>query len=201
MQQNEYSMRRKSEDKEKKPDNISEEQLLIALKNSDKKAYTLIYNRYIHPLRLHAKRFVEDVETAEDFAHDILLNLWEKRETLEITTSLKNYLFSSVKNACFDYKDRIDVVRKFEDSFLAENKDASDGYTPEDAMVTNEAVEEILRKLEALPPKDKEIIKLIRLEELSYKEAAKALNIPIGTVSNSLNRALEKLRKSLENEE
>jgi RNA polymerase sigma-70 factor (ECF subfamily) len=59
----------------------------------------------------------------------------------------------------------------------------------------------VLRDLDAairrLPPEQREVLLLVALEDMSYAEAAEALEIPIGTVMSRLARAREKLRAML----
>ena len=52
--------------------------------------------------------------------------------------------------------------------------------------------------LRQLPDEQREILLLVALEEMSYDEVARTLNIPIGTVMSRLSRAREKLRTNME---
>lgn len=81
----------------------SDETVLKALKNSNEKAYTWIYNKYVHQLCSYAAKKVECMATAEDIVHDALAKLWKERETIRITKSLQAYLYICVRNKCWNY--------------------------------------------------------------------------------------------------
>ena len=62
---------------------------------------------------------------------------------------------------------------------------------------TPHAASDFDRAVSALPPEQREVFLLVSVEELSYEDVAKRLNIPIGTVMSRLYRAREKLRAQL----
>jgi RNA polymerase sigma-70 factor (ECF subfamily) len=62
---------------------------------------------------------------------------------------------------------------------------------------TPERTHEFDRAISALPPEQREVFLLVAVEEMSYEDVAKTLNIPIGTVMSRLYRAREKLRAGL----
>jgi RNA polymerase sigma-70 factor (ECF subfamily) len=72
-----------------------------------------------------------------------------------------------------------------------------DSDNPEDAVLSGIVDEELLRALDELPPSFRVVVQLVDVEEMSYKDAADALDIPLGTVMSRLHRARERLRRSL----
>lgn len=68
---------------------------------------------------------------------------------------------------------------------------------PEDIVLSEVVDEDLLRALDELPPEFRVVIQLVDVEEMSYKEAADALDIPLGTVMSRLHRARARLRRSL----
>lgn len=68
---------------------------------------------------------------------------------------------------------------------------------PEDIVLSEVVDEDLLRALDELPSEFRVVIQLVDVEEMSYKEAADALDIPLGTVMSRLHRARARLRRSL----
>src|SRR5688572_28122567 len=62
----------------------------------------MLFRTYYQPLCNYAYTFVQDRDEAEEIVQATFLQLWEKRETLEIRTAVKPYLFAMVRNACLN---------------------------------------------------------------------------------------------------
>jgi RNA polymerase sigma-70 factor (ECF subfamily) len=69
--------------------------------------------------------------------------------------------------------------------------------TPETLAIAGDNRDRIIRALEQVPPRLREILVLRELEECSYKEIAEITSIPIGTVMSSLSRARQRLQREL----
>ncbi|HYZ93253.1 MAG TPA: sigma-70 family RNA polymerase sigma factor [Actinomycetota bacterium] len=72
-----------------------------------------------------------------------------------------------------------------------------DSEDPEDIVLSGVVDEDLLRALDELPPSFRVVVQLVDVEEMSYKDAADALDIPLGTVMSRLHRARARLRRSL----
>lgn len=71
------------------------------------------------------------------------------------------------------------------------------GDDPEDIVLSSVVDEDLLRALDELPPSFRVVVQLVDVEEMSYKDAADILDIPLGTVMSRLHRARARLRRSL----
>lgn len=83
------------------------------------------------------------------------------------------------------------TVRTVADEEIDERADAS--LDPEARLIQQQTVDEVRGALETLPADFREVLVLRELEELSYKEIAAVVGIPIGTVMSRLARARERL--------
>ena len=72
------------------------------------------------------------------------------------------------------------------------------GETPESVLFHRANAETLRRAIEALPLPFREVLLLCDVENLSYKEIAEMLSIPIGTVTSRLMRARKKVRQAIE---
>jgi RNA polymerase sigma factor (sigma-70 family) len=58
--------------------------------------------------------------------------------------------------------------------------------------------QDVLNKLAKLPEEQRSVLLLVAVEDLSYADTAKVLNIPVGTVMSRLSRARERLQQEIE---
>ena len=162
------------------------------------KSFTQIYNIHFQPLCNFAKKIVDDKEIAKDIVHDFFVVFWENRHTIQINTSLKAYLYSSIRNLCLKYLVHVKVMRKHDEqiknmpySLLQINYN-----NPLSKLITKETERELKNVIDRLPNFCREIFNLWE-EGLSYMGISEKLKISIGTVKAQINRARTKCRKHL----
>jgi len=141
--------------------------------------------------------YVQSSQVAEDVVQDFFVSLWFKSKDLEINTSLKSYLFTSVKNRCLDYLKHTKIKENFQ-------KQAAALSSPPEASQFNLYVETELNEIltsaiEKLPSRCREIFKLSRYKGLKNAEIARELNISKRTVELQVSNALKFLRGKLKN--
>jgi RNA polymerase sigma-70 factor (ECF subfamily) len=134
------------------------------------------------------------LDDAKEIVQDVFINLWNKRETISSDKSVKSYLFTSVKNRCFNF---IRDNKKFRSSVL--DIDIADYEAPyeNDSFSGSELQAKIDNAINKLPENCREVFKLSRIEELKYKEIADKLNISVKTVEAQMSKALKVLRVEL----
>jgi RNA polymerase sigma-70 factor (family 1) len=165
--------------------------LLNALRQDDRKAFAMLYNRYSGKAYHVAYNLFRDREVCEDLVQELFIDLWAKRNFLNIS-SLEWYLKVAVKNKVLMYirtqKATLDLSAI---SMLAEK------YTTDSKLHQSEINSILEHNVERLPQRCREIFTLSRKEYLSNKEIANRLNISIKTVENQMTIALRYLRSGL----
>ena len=156
-----------------------------------------LFRTYYNELCSYAFHFTKDLDDAEEIVQNIFVKFWEKKDTINIKTSKKSYLYSSVKNRCLNLKKHIEVREEYKEFNkreieLEENLPEND----EDENKT-EKIQKIRKVIDAMPKKRKKVFLLSRYDNLKYKEIAKKLNISIKTVENHMGQALKYLREEL----
>ena len=169
--------------------------LIEALRNRDKVAFDYIFNYYYSALCAFSMQYVNDHDTVEDLVQDMFVSLWVEAPKLQIQSSLKSYLFTSVKNRCFDFRKHKKVTEKYQTYFLF-SSDGSD-ISAESHFSESELRQTIQKSLKKLPPRCREIFELSRLNGLSNKEISEKLEISKRTVELQISNALKILRKEL----
>jgi len=83
--------------------NIEDFELFNKIKQNNSKALDELFSRYYRGLCHFSFKIITDNELAEEAVSDVFLNIWLKRNEIEIKTSLKAYLFTAVRNQSLNY--------------------------------------------------------------------------------------------------
>ncbi len=177
-------------------DQSEEKQLFDRIKNGDEKAFETFFHKYYGHLCLYATKIINNNSAAEEIVQDFFVKIWEKRGQTNIETSIKNYLFRSVRNLCFNYIQHNKTKIKYTQKVISE---LENNFSDDDNYPEIELTQKIEESINSLPEKRKEIFKLSRQEGLKYKEIAEKLNISIKTVETQMSLAIKTLRDKLKN--
>jgi RNA polymerase sigma-70 factor (ECF subfamily) len=171
-----------------------ETDILQALQHGDDKAMETLFRCYYKRLCTYANTLVNDSDESEEIVQQVFVQMWEKRETMEITTSVQSYLFRAVRNNSLN-RIKHEKVRRI----YADEVNALSGNSEPAATMTfqNELQMQIHSAIESLPEQCRLIFKLSRFEELKYAEIADQLGISVKTVENQMGKALRIMRDKL----
>ena len=172
-----------------------EQQRLEAIRAGDPSTFQVIFNEYYPALTVFARKFLNDHDLAKEVVQEIFVQLYEKRETLTIETSLKSYLYQSVRNSCLNRIKQDQTHQKHHEEIL---RSAPEGTDWSDSMVETELEQKIFKIISSLPPKCKQVFLLSRQEDMSNREISRQLNISIRTVETQISRALKTLREGID---
>jgi RNA polymerase sigma-70 factor (family 1) len=176
-------------------ESIDELFLLKKLKEGDIKALEFIFNKHYGNLCLYLLLLFKNELLVEHIAQDIFIHLWEKRETLEIKSSLESYLYSAGRyKALNQIRDAQRHERIIKNMFTPDAE-----YINElDSILEVHELEKIIEEaIRSLPCRCQQIFRLSREHDLSYKEIAEFLNLSVNTVEGQMAIALKKLRSAL----
>lgn len=153
-----------------------------------------LYRQFRPALSNFAKNIVNNYSDADEIVNDVFLAIWDKRDQLELTTGLKNYLFTSVKNRCLNHIKKAKLA--FSD-MPDELPVASNDPGILERMQAAETNKKVQVLIDALPTKCKQVFLLSRVHELSYKEISDLLEISPKTVENQIGIALKFLKEGM----
>ncbi len=174
-----------------------EEHILFEkIKKGDEKAFERLFRTYYSHLCLFAENYVQNQAEAEEIVQDIFVKIWEKRDEIEIKSSLKNYLIRSTKNQCLNFIKHNKIKEKHAKTMLSEKESASTGR---DNFIEIDLMEKIEESINSLPKKRQEVFRLSREEGLKYREIAEKLGVSIKTVETHMGLAIKTLREQLKN--
>lgn len=170
------------------------------IKQGDIGVFEHLFHTYYMRLCVYSEGITGNEIAAEEIVGDMFLKLWERREQLNIRTSVESYLTASVHHQSVNYLKHLVVEEKYRQSVLYQLDNMDLLYPNNDPLaplITEETTREIERAIEELPAQCREIFRLNKFEELSYDEIAEKLGVSINTVRTQIVRAMRKLRISL----
>jgi RNA polymerase sigma-70 factor (family 1) len=176
-----------------KDDSVDDKLLLLKLKEGNREAFDVLYEKYWQGIYAAAFKRLQDSDQAKDMTQDVFLQLWLKREESDIS-NLSGYLYTSVKNMIFNWMER---ERRFTPVpelllHLKVSMDKADaGILLKEFMQAYEAL------IATLTPSQQVIFRLRYQQDLSTTEIAEQLDISRKTVQNQLTKAVAQLRASL----
>lgn len=146
-------------------------------------------------LRRYARALTGSREAADDLVQDALERAWTKRALWRADSNLRAWLFAVMHNIFVNGIKRAKPTTSLD--ALGE-QGASDSASSSASAETDAALRELRIALGQLSSEQRQVVLLVGLEQLTYAEAADALEVPIGTVMSRLSRGRERLRQLLD---
>ena len=188
----------------------TDEKLLIDYRDSgDRSLFSQLVKRYEHELYSYLCRYMNSAEMAEDAFQTTFLQIHLKCGQFEEGRRFRPWMYAIATNQAIDAQRRnkrhkaasLDQINSRHDDDAGSLMDmlVSDDPTPLDVVESQEARDWIRGEMEALPDHLRSVVGLVYFQGLKYREAADALEIPVGTVKSRLHAALVKLNEAWRN--
>ena len=180
---------------------FSDEELILRFQKGDEQSYIELVNRYRDRLINFIYRFVNDTESAEDIVQDALLKVYTHKHYYKNIAKFSTWLYTIAGNLA-KTELRKKKTRKVTNlsQMGPEDKDYElTSNEPEtDKATQNEYLEKRIQiAINKLPLHFKTVTILREIQELSYEEISKIVDVPLGTVKSRINRARLQLQKEL----
>lgn len=173
-----------------------EAELIERIKGGDADAYMELVGEYRIRLYRKATSIVGDPEEAEDVLQDALVTAYRALDRFRGESGIYTWLYRIVVNKCRDYlRSRKNVRHEtFEDyqPLISDNR-----VSVEKKLELSDDADYLIRKINGLDDKYREILILRYYEEHSYEEIAGLIQVNIGTVKSRLFKARELLKRSI----
>lgn len=157
-------------------------------------AFSQLYCLFFDDLLTYGRRVGGDNEMVEDLIQDLFLKLYQKKIILEDNTRLRPFLFRALKNLIYNQLLRNAKLQPLSDYDFAFDLT----YTIDEQLYLTHGQglsDEVHRILKGLTGRQKEIIYLRFVHEMSFEEISEIMEINIQSARNLLTRSMEKLRK------
>ena len=175
---------------------IEDELLKWKFKQGSTEALSRIYQKYLDDLLTLAVGLSNDPNEAEDIVQDVFVSFVKSAKSFKLRGSLKAYLATSVVNRV---RDRI-RKRRTRSLDRDMHKAGIDLHGPDQSLIYNEQWQRLMRALDELPYKQREVILLRLQSEMRFREIAKVQNVSVHTAMARYKRGLNRLKSSLNGE-
>ncbi len=167
-----------------------------SISKGDKKAFNDFFMKYYTLLYGYSRCYVS-AEDAEEVLQEMMVWLWENRKTfvLNTTSSLRHYLFTSVKHRCLNVLRRQEKERDEVSTWFGQEQDAF--YEFVDLSAISELKTLIQEAIAELPPSYCEVFVMHRFQNKTRPEIAEMLNVSVKTVDYRIQHSLKILRVKL----
>lgn len=170
-----------------------------AFKKGNKQAFSVIYQQNVKVLYHYGRKIINNKDLVEDCIQDLFYELWERRDRLSDTDSIKYYLLKSLRIKLLK---EIEKNHKFlEDQRIAEYAGFQRVSSYEEELVEEQFQEErkenLSHVLNGLPARQKEAVFLRYYGDLNFEEIASIMSINHQSVHNLIYRAIKILRKGI----
>lgn len=184
-----------SKTQKKNPVQIADPEIVQAIRRGDEAVFEKTFRFYYERLCKYAFSLLKDEDDAEEIVQSLFISIWEKREDLEITLSLKSYLYRAVHNHCLNRFKHAAVKDAYRDYSQQYHPQSYESVT--ESIYADELVDRIEKAVQTLPEQCQKAFRMSRFEEMKYQEIADQLKISIKTVENQIGKALRILRSEL----
>lgn len=148
-----------------------------------------LYDNFYDELVLWADTILNDVGEAEDLVQEFFVRLWENKLNDNLVGErVRSYLYVSVRNMAVRKVKELHRLQRIPDMSVVERvwEDEENSH--------DEMIEQVLKALDALPPRSREVLECVHLKNMKYAEVAELLGISVATVKTLLVRSLKTLR-------
>ena len=168
------------------------------LRQADPAAFGTLFERHGRAVYNYCFRRTADWAAAEDLTSVVFLEAWRKRKELRLHgDTLLPWLYGVATNVLRNRGRSLKRYRAALDHLTVEHEaDFADDVAGR--IGDEQQMRHVLATFRLLPKRDQDVLALCVWSELSYEEAAVALDLPVGTVRSRLSRARSRLRDEVE---
>lgn len=160
--------------------------------NGEEEAFTLIVNRYRSAVMSHITAIVSNSQDAEDICQEAFHKCFKNLDTFNFKYAFSTWLYTIAQNTALDFlrKKKIPVTMTSNTGNEIISPDIESTVpSPEENMINDQAIENLVRSIQNLDPKYRKISELRFIHEYPLEEIAKELNMPLNTVKTRISRA------------
>ncbi|MBO4560614.1 MAG: sigma-70 family RNA polymerase sigma factor [Bacteroidaceae bacterium] len=135
---------------------------------------------------------LESRTDAEDAVQDLFIKLWSSRDQLDTVLNFKAYCTTLMKNLCIDKLRKESKVQSIEPQ-----ADIAETRTIDEDLIARDKLERVLAAIERLPQRQRDVMKMYVLEEMSYEEIEQKTGMSNLTLRVLLSTARKSLRSQI----
>ena len=165
-------------------------ELVLAAAGGDDVAVSRLVDRWLPVALRWCNRLCGPKVDPEDAAHDSIMIVLRRLPDLRDPDAFPSWLYGIVRRTIAGHR-RKAWVRRWVPGVAPEDR-PDEGPSPAQQRHLSEVSQQVQAVLEMLPPKQREVLVLCDVEDLTDEEAAELLDIPVGTAKSRLRTARQR---------
>ena len=166
----------------------------------DQGAFALLLEKYRASLMTHVLKYVSVVEDAEDICQRSFEKAFMNIDRYNPRYAFSTWLYNIAQNEAIDHLRRSRAsINSVPISSEREALEVLSGSTPEEELIIDQAVSNLMGSIRNLPDSYRHVAELRFIKDYAYEDIAQELGLPLGTVKTRINRARKLLEKMVEN--
>jgi RNA polymerase sigma-70 factor (family 1) len=175
---------------------MNEKILLSQVSKSDEAAFRQLYEQYKDKVYYASLKILKTQAGAEDVLQDIFMKIWEQKENLPAIENFNAYLNTMLRNHLFNQLRKLTHEKQVIKKIAISQTDSANETLH--TVLDHEFQHELEVALQHLPPQQKKVFTLSRIEGLKHDEIAAALHISKETVKKHIMKAADSVKSCLE---
>ena len=171
---------------------VTEKELLAKVAKGDERAFALLVGKYADTIYSHCLAYVKSVERAEELAQDIFFKIWSVRDKLPEVDRFEDYLFILARNTIYR-----SFRKKVQELVAITSEGMETDMVPDLQTEYRNSYQLLLRGIEQLPEKRRQVFRMSRLEGMSHEQISQVLGIHKVTVAQYIVKSLSYLKTYL----
>lgn len=167
---------------------VADKELVLSLSNGSEDAFRTLYLRYKDKLWHYCFSLLKSEDDADDMIQEVFIRIWELRNFMNPDLSFSSFIYTMTRNRVLNHFRKMDVELQVKNA-LARKLPVSE-ESAESALISAEYQQILLSAIDNLPPQQKRVFNLSRMENLSHKDIARQLNLSVYTVQEYISGAL-----------
>ena len=169
--------------------------ILKAIIEGDANSFEILFHKYYQELCNYSMGILGDAEKAEDVVQDAFVYLWGNRQKIDITISLKSYLYQSVRNGALKII-RTQALEQHHMPRLTEFIEYLEkSEFSEDELLKLQKIEQAI---DELPSQCKNVFLMSFMDQKSYKQISDELGVSLNTVKTHVSKAYRIIREKVQ---
>jgi len=162
----------------------------------DQSGLESLFESYYARLCKYGAKLTDEPQVSEEIVQDLFVNIWERKDSLNIQQSVESYLFRAVKNRCINHLQS--KYRSYLHEEISDSSEPNRNTNPiSESLDHAELLALLIRAEEKLPKKTAIVFSLSRHSDLSHQEIADKLGISTKTVEYHISNALKIIREQM----
>lgn len=173
----------------------NERDLITLLSRGAESAFEELYFLYSNRLLGFLIRLVKSEDVGAELLQEIFVKVWNNRENIDPQQCFRSYLFRIAENCVYDFFRKAARNKKLLSVLI---NSASEYSHIEESFLNKENEQLLQQAINLLPPKRRQVFQMVKMEDCSYEEVSRLLNISTSTINDHIVKATKSVVENLE---